>query len=64
DRETKTPNADMTSRIVNGMREERVLISATGPRGNVLKIRPPLVFSRENAAFFLDRFDRVLARLA
>jgi 4-aminobutyrate aminotransferase-like enzyme len=37
-----------------------VLISATGPKGHVLKIRPPLVFSHENVAFFLERLERVL----
>jgi 4-aminobutyrate aminotransferase-like enzyme len=26
----------------------------------VLKIRPPLVFSHENVAFFLERLERVL----
>ena len=42
------------------MRAAGVLISATGKRGHVLKIRPPLVFSRENVAFFLERLERVL----
>jgi 4-aminobutyrate aminotransferase-like enzyme len=31
------------------MREARVLINRTGPRENVLKIRPPLVFKSEHA---------------
>jgi len=56
------PDAALTGRIVNGLREARVLISATGPRANVLKIRPPLVFSAENAELFLDRLDTALAR--
>lgn len=46
--------------IVNRLREAGVLISATGPKGHVLKIRPPLVFSADNVAFFLDRLDAVL----
>jgi 4-aminobutyrate aminotransferase-like enzyme len=54
------PDAEKTGRIVNALREARVLISATGPQGHVLKIRPPLVFSTQNVDFFLDRFDRVL----
>jgi 4-aminobutyrate aminotransferase-like enzyme len=33
--------------VVNGMRDASVLINRTGPRGNVLKIRPPLVFASE-----------------
>ena len=55
-----TPDAPRASRIVNALRAARVLISATGPRANVLKIRPPLVFSRDNVDYFLDRFESVL----
>jgi 4-aminobutyrate aminotransferase-like enzyme/Ser/Thr protein kinase RdoA (MazF antagonist) len=33
--------------VVNGMRDAGVLINRTGSRGNVLKIRPPLVFASE-----------------
>jgi 4-aminobutyrate aminotransferase-like enzyme len=57
------PDAALTGRIVNGLREARVLISATGPEGHVLKIRPPLVFSLANVAHFLTAFEGVLARL-
>ena len=53
----------LAGRIVNGLRQERVLISATGPRGHVLKIRPPLVFGAEHVDHFLDRLGRVLAWL-
>ncbi|WP_430464778.1 aspartate aminotransferase family protein [Tabrizicola sp.] len=55
------PDATRASQIVNRLREEGVLISATGPKGHVLKIRPPLVFSHDNVAFFLDRLERVLS---
>ncbi|MBM3614847.1 MAG: aspartate aminotransferase family protein [Alphaproteobacteria bacterium] len=54
------PDAARAGWIVNRLREEGVLISATGPKGHVLKIRPPMVFSVENVAFFLDRLERVL----
>ncbi len=36
-------------RIVNGLRDEGILIGSTGRDGNVLKIRPPLVFAAEDA---------------
>ncbi|WP_137845273.1 aminotransferase class III-fold pyridoxal phosphate-dependent enzyme [Microbacterium sp. 2FI] len=38
--------------IVNGMRDRRVLIAASGPRNHTLKVRPPLPFSDADA----DRF--------
>ncbi len=46
---TGAPSGELAAQIVNGMRERRVLISATGPTGSVLKIRPPLPFGREHA---------------
>jgi 4-aminobutyrate aminotransferase-like enzyme len=63
DRHTRSPATAETARIVNGLRDRRVLISASGPHANVLKIRPPLVFSRDNADQFLAAFDEVAAGL-
>lgn len=54
------PDATRAARIVNALRQERILISATGPEGHILKIRPPLPFSLENADLFLTTLDRVL----
>ena len=39
-----------------------MLISATGPHANMLKIRPPLVF-RANADLLLDTLDQSLQAL-
>jgi 4-aminobutyrate aminotransferase-like enzyme len=47
--------------LVNTMRERRVLISVCGRDGNVLKIRPPLVFSRSDVAWFCTEFASALA---
>jgi len=46
------PDRNRAARLVNRLRDARILISATGPKGHVLKIRPPLVFSAENVAPF------------
>jgi 4-aminobutyrate aminotransferase-like enzyme len=51
-----------TSRIVNGLRREGVLISSAGRNADVLKIRPPLPFGRAEADFLLDKLDHVLRR--
>jgi 4-aminobutyrate aminotransferase-like enzyme len=58
-----TPSAEHAAAIVNGMREQRVLISATGPAGHVLKVRPPLPFGRQHADQFLDVLSAVLSGL-
>jgi 4-aminobutyrate aminotransferase-like enzyme len=56
-------DAALALRVVNGLRAAKVLISATGKAGNVLKIRPPLVFTREHADIFLGRMAGVLSAL-
>jgi 4-aminobutyrate aminotransferase-like enzyme len=43
---TAEPDGDAAIAVVNGLRDRHVLISATGPHGNTLKIRPPLPFAR------------------
>ena len=47
--------------IVNQMRQKGVLISSDGPDHNVLKIKPPLIFSKKNADYLLDTFESVLS---
>jgi 4-aminobutyrate aminotransferase-like enzyme len=54
------PDPEGALRLVNGLRHRRVLISATGPLGHILKIRPPLVFSTEHVDLFLTRLEQVL----
>ncbi|GBQ68203.1 4-aminobutyrate aminotransferase [Ameyamaea chiangmaiensis NBRC 103196] len=48
DTATGAPDAVRAAAIVNAMRADGVLISNSGPAGNVLKIRPPLCFSLHN----------------
>ena len=40
-----------------------MLISATGRAGNVLKIRPPLPFTREHVDTFADALTDVFRKL-
>ncbi len=54
------PDAARATRLVNALRQNGILISATGPKGHVLKIRPPLPFSIANVDQFLTAFDKVL----
>jgi 4-aminobutyrate aminotransferase-like enzyme len=59
--EERVPAAGRAGRVTEAMRERGILISTTGPAGNVLKIRPPLVFQREHADLLLQTLDEVLA---
>jgi 4-aminobutyrate aminotransferase-like enzyme len=63
DRVHKTPDPETTTRLVNGLRRKRVLIGAAGPNANILKIRPPIVFTKANVDMFLESLDDVLSDL-
>jgi 4-aminobutyrate aminotransferase-like enzyme len=60
DPETLEPAASEASAVVNRMREDGVLLSTDGPLHNVIKIKPPLVFTAANADFFLSRLEGIL----
>ena len=60
DRYTQAPATACAASVVNGLRRRQVLISATGPKANILKIRPPLVFAKEHADLLLERLDQTL----
>ncbi len=63
DRENKIPDSTTALAITNGMRKRGVLISATGYNANILKIRPPLVFSQQDVELFLSVFEKTLKAL-
>jgi len=46
--------------IANVLRDRGILLSNAGAMGNVLKIRPPLVFEKQHADYFLNIFKEVL----
>ena len=54
------PDRAAAKTLVNAMRERRVLISVCGHDGSVLKIRPPLVFSRSDVDWFCTEFAAAL----
>ena len=45
------------------MRDNGVLSGTDGKHGNVLKLRPPLVFRREHADRVVQTLDKVLAQV-
>lgn len=60
DRDTKAPATAFTKRVANGMRQRGVLLNSLGIHYNVLKLRPPMVFSVPDADRMLDALDQVL----
>ena len=59
DGQAGTPDRAAARRLVNGLRDRKILISSTGKHDNVLKIRPPLIATEEH----VDRFMDVLVEL-
>jgi 4-aminobutyrate aminotransferase-like enzyme len=62
-RETLEPAPKQTYYVVERMKEHGVLLSRDGPKKcpSTIKIKPPLVFTKENADFLVDTLDKVLA---
>ena len=60
DRTTLEPAPGEAAYVVERLRERGVLTGTDGPHENVLKLRPPLVFSEEDADLFLEALDDVL----
>ena len=63
DRDSKTPDVDRASVVAETLKDKGFLTSTDGAFNNVLKIRPPLVFSREDADNFLTAFDETLGAI-
>ncbi|MFY0630611.1 MAG: aminotransferase class III-fold pyridoxal phosphate-dependent enzyme [Flavobacteriaceae bacterium] len=54
------PLADQTDYLANRMKDHGILMSTDGPDHNVLKIKPPMVFSQENAEELIFYLDKIL----
>lgn len=59
----KEPDEKRTVEVVNTLKDKGFLTSNAGAFRNVVKIRPPLVFTRANAEAFLQAFDETIATL-
>lgn len=60
DRETRDPARTQAAYIVNRMRDRGILTGTDGPHHNVIKLRPPLIFSTADADLFIATLDSVL----
>ena len=58
-----TPATEAAAYIVNRLRDHRILIGSDGPDNNVLKIRPPLCFSEDDATALLRTLEIILGEI-
>jgi 4-aminobutyrate aminotransferase-like enzyme/Ser/Thr protein kinase RdoA (MazF antagonist) len=61
DRETREPAPQQASYVVNRLRERGILTGTDGPHHNVIKLRPPLIFSQADADLLVATLDSILA---
>ncbi len=60
DPEARTPAPDIAEYVVERMKAHRILLSVDGPAHNVIKIKPPLVFSEADAQHLVQTLAAVL----
>ncbi|KAJ8939593.1 hypothetical protein NQ318_010600 [Aromia moschata] len=59
DRSMRTPDKECAQYVLQRMREEHILISIDGPHCNIIKMKPPMVFTKENVDEVISTLDRV-----
>lgn len=62
-RSTKEPAKEETANFVEECREQGILLGKGGLFGNVLRIKPPMCITKEDADYALSVFDKVLEKL-
>jgi len=60
DRKTREPAPLEAAYVVNRLRDRGILAGTDGPHHNVIKVRPPLVFSESDADLFLKTLEAIL----
>jgi 4-aminobutyrate aminotransferase-like enzyme len=63
DRQTLEPADREAAALIEQMKERGILLSTDGPFHNVIKIKPPLVFSRRDADELVSKIEIVLGDL-
>ena len=59
----KTPDKDMALNVIEMLRDEHILTSVIGHYGNILKLRPPMVFSENDIDWFATSLDKCITKL-
>ncbi len=59
-RETLEPAAEEATAVVEQMKERGILLSTDGPYHNVIKIKPPLAFTKADVDFLVATLDSLL----
>uniref|UniRef100_A0AAQ4PED4 Ethanolamine-phosphate phospho-lyase n=1 Tax=Gasterosteus aculeatus aculeatus TaxID=481459 RepID=A0AAQ4PED4_GASAC len=63
DRLTLTPATAEAQEVIYRLKEQYILLSADGPHRNVLKFKPPMCFTEEDADLVVGKIDQILTEL-
>lgn len=64
DKKSRLPATEEAKYVVNRMKDiHKILVSSDGPDDNVIKLKPPMVFTEENVDEFLIGFRECLSSL-
>lgn len=58
---SKEPDTKLAQRLKNMLRDNYILVSTDGPADNVIKSKPPMCFSKENAEEVVSHIKEILA---
>lgn len=62
-KESRIEDGAMAKKIIYKMREKLVLVSRDGVEHNVLKIKPPIIFNKENVDTLIEKLKETLIEL-
>ena len=63
DKNNLLPNSKLAKKLINFMRNNGVLLSTDGPYENVIKIKPPMVFSKENVNVVCEKLETFFKKI-
>ncbi len=63
DRDTLAPATRKAAEMVNRMKNRGILLGTDGPYNNVIKIKPPMVITKDDADMFVRVFDDALSNM-
>ena len=58
-----SPAIKQAEEVVNKMKRKKILLSTDGPDHNVIKIKPPMIFNRQNADELVLKLSEVLSNI-
>ncbi|XP_078407006.1 5-phosphohydroxy-L-lysine phospho-lyase-like isoform X1 [Cetorhinus maximus] len=63
DQQERTPATEEAQYLITRLKEEFILLSTDGPDRNVLKFKPPMCFTMEDAQYLVEKIDTILTEM-